>query len=284
MSGDAPIKPRYTDADDPKTLVGLDQEIHRGVDLFVAKRFADAVQVYEGVIGRRPDMAIAYRHLAFVQWESGNVAAAIAVLERARQAGVAHGGITSQLGAYLAEAGRASDAVRLLQPVASAAAPDIDALNALGIAYARSGRAGEARAVFERMLALNAESAMAMENLGTLDLERNDLHSAGRHFADAVRVDPFSSQAQAGMGVVSLKTGDRRSAIAAWTKAVELDATNYDAMYNLAMALLGDKQAAAARPYLERFLRSAPAAFYEKDLREVAALLQRLPQDAREKR
>ncbi|MBI3400715.1 MAG: sulfatase-like hydrolase/transferase [Acidobacteria bacterium] len=284
VSGDAPIKARYTEADDPKTLVGLDQEIHRGVDLFVAKRFADAVQVYEGVIGRRPDMAIAYRHLAFVQWESGNVAAAIGVLEKARAAGVAHGGITTQLGAYLAETGRAAEAVRLLQPVATAAAPDVDALNALGIAYGRSGHAAEARAVFERMLSLNPESAMALENLGTLDLERNDLRGAAKRFADAVRVDPFSSQAQAGVGVVSLKTGDRRGAIAAWTRAVELDATNYDAMYNLAMTLLRDNQTAAARPYLERFLHSAPEAFYEKDLREVAAMLQRLPQDAREKR
>ncbi len=284
VSGDAPIKARYTEADDPKTLVGIDQEFRRGVDLFVAKRFADAVQVYEGVIARRPDMAIAYRHLAFVQWESGNVAAAIAVLEKARAAGVAHGGITSQLGAYLAEAGRPADAVRLLQPLLGAPAasvPDADALNALGIAYARSGRAAEARAVFERLLALNAESAMALENLGALDLERNDLQSAARHFADAVRVDPYSSQAQAGVGVVSLRTGDRRAAIAAWTRAVELDATNYDAIYNLAMALLRDNQPAAARPYLERFLRSAPSAFYEKDLREIAALLQRLPQNSR---
>ena len=274
VSGDAPIKARYTDADDPKTLVDLDREIHRGVDLFVAKRFAEAVQAYESVIARRRDMAIAYRHLAFVHWESGNVGAAVAVLERARGAGVAHGGITSQLGAYLAETGRAADAVRLLQPVTGAATPDIDALNALGIAYARSGRSTDARATFERMLSLNPESAMALENLGTLDLERNDLQTAGRRFAQAVLVDPFSSQAQAGVGVVALKTGDPRAAIAAWTKAVELDGTNYDALYNLAMALLRDNQTAAARPYLERFLRSAPAAFYEKDLRDVAALLQ----------
>jgi arylsulfatase A-like enzyme/Flp pilus assembly protein TadD len=284
VSGDAPIKAKYTDADDPKTLVGLDQDIHRGVELFVAKRFAEAVQMYEGVIGRRPDMAIAYRHLAFVQWESGNVGAAIDALERARRAGVAHGGITTQLGAYLAETGRAADAVGLLQPILTAAMPDVDALNALGIAYARSGRAAEARAVFERMLSLNPESAMALENLGTLDLERNDLEAAGRRFAQAVEVDPFSSQAQAGAGVVALKRGDPRAAIAAWTKAVALDATNYDAMYNLAMALLGDNQAAAARPYLEQFLRTAPAAFYEKDLREIAALLQRQPQVPGKKR
>jgi hypothetical protein len=31
----------------------------------------------------------------------------------------------------------------------------------------------------------------------------------------------------------------------------------------------------AARPYLEQFLKSAPPAFYGKDLKDVAALLRR---------
>jgi hypothetical protein len=32
---------------------------------------------------------------------------------------------------------------------------------------------------------------------------------------------------------------------------------------------------AEARPYLERFVRTAPPAFYEKDIREVSAILAR---------
>jgi arylsulfatase A-like enzyme/cytochrome c-type biogenesis protein CcmH/NrfG len=276
VSGSAPAKTRYTDADDPKRLIALDQAIHRGVALYVARRFGEAVQVYQDVIKQRPDMSIAYRHLAFVAWESGDVGAAVGVLQQALRAGVVHGELTTQLGTYLAESGHADEAVRLLEPVATGAAPDLDALNALGIAYARMGRTNEARRLFLRMLSINAESGMAIENLATLDLERGDFGSAGLRFERAVRLDPGSSQAHAGLGVVAMKRGDRRTAVDAWKKAVELDPTNYDALYNLATTLAGDRESAAARPYLEQFVRAAPPALYAKEIRDVTALLQHI--------
>jgi len=273
VSGTAPGKAHYTEADDPKRLVDIDRDIHRGVELYGDKRFDEATQVYLQVIGRRPDMAIAYRHLAFVAWETGNVKGAIDVLERARQAGVRHGGITTQLATYLAESGDAPAAIRLLAPVATQDWPEPDALNALGIAYARTGRSQEARATFERMLAITPDSGMALENLGALDLERGDLASAQQRFEQAASVDPRSSQVYSGLGVVALKKNDRTTAIGALTQAVQLDPTNYDALYNLAMTLERDGQSARARPYLEQFVRSAPQAFYARDIREISALL-----------
>jgi arylsulfatase A-like enzyme/Tfp pilus assembly protein PilF len=275
VGGSAPIKTQYTQADDPKTLLAIDQAIHRGVELYVARRPAEAIRLYEDMIAQRPEMALAYRHLAFVQWESGAVPAAVATLRKAMTAGAAQPDVVTQLGTYLAESGNAAEAIRLLEPAAAVDAPDIDALNALGIGYARAGRADEARRVFQRILGLDAESVMAVENLGALDLARNDLASALQQFERAVALDPQSSQAHAGVGVVALKRGDRSAAIAAWKKAVELDATNYDALYNLATTLARDGRMAEARPYLERFVRTAPPAFYQKDILEVSAILAR---------
>ena len=54
---------------------------------------------------------------------------------------------------------------------------------------------------------------------------------------------------------------------------MQLDPRNYDALYNLGVTLAGEGRLTAARPYLEQFLRAAPPAFYAKDLREVARLL-----------
>jgi arylsulfatase A-like enzyme/tetratricopeptide (TPR) repeat protein len=274
VTGEAPIKTRYTEADDPKTLIALDRAVHRGVELYVARQFSEAIQVYRDIISKRPDMAIAYRHLAFVEWEAGNLAAAISVLEEARRAGVTHAGVTTQLGNYLAESGRAAEAARLLEGVDRASSPDPDALNALGIAYARSGRPADAQRAFERMLAADAASAMALVNLGALALERGDAAAGRAYFERAVASDPSSSQAQAGLGIVAMKQGDRETAVAAWTRAVQLDPTNYDALYNLATTLARSGRVEAARPYLEQFVRRAPPAFYAKDIREVAALLE----------
>ena len=274
VSGDAAMKARYTEADDPKTLVAIDQEFHRAVDLYVSRRYDEAVQAYRGILARRPDMAIAYRHLAFVAWETGQSRAAIDALQRAVAAGAANAGLVTQLGTYLAEGGNAAAAVKLLEPLAAAPAPDPDTLNGLGIAYARSGRPADARRAFERMLALDGNSGMALANLGALDLERGQLESARQRFEQAIRADPTSSPAYAGLGVVAIRSGDREAAVGEWRRAVELDSSNYDALYNLATTLARAGQTAAARPYLERFARTAPAAFYAKDIREVTALLQ----------
>ena len=142
VSGDAPRKATYTEADDPKRLIEIDQAIHTGIDLYEHRQFAQAEQVYKGILARRPDMALAYRHLAFVYWETGQVKEAIATLQQALKAGVRHESVTAQLGMYLAESGDAADAVRLLEPIAAAATADLDTVNALGIAYARSRTRG----------------------------------------------------------------------------------------------------------------------------------------------
>src|SRR5207302_1595359 len=184
VSGSAAARTKYTEADDPKRLIDLDAAIHTAVEAFGARRIADAVQIYERVIARRPDMAIAYRHLA-----------------------------------------------------------------------------------------VNPDSSIPLENLGVLALERGDIAAARRHLERAVNVDPRSSRAHADLGVVALKSGDRQAAVAAWQEAVRLDPTNYDALYNLGTTIARGGDMNTARPYLEQFLRTAPPAFYAKDLREIENIL-----------
>src|SRR6185295_11297482 len=114
VSGQAARKDRYTDEDDPKRLVEIDASMHRAVEAFAARRVDEALEIYRGVVRRRPDMAIAYRHLAFIEWQRGQSAAAVDVLQRALAAGVTQPAIVAQLGGYLSDVNRAADAIRLL--------------------------------------------------------------------------------------------------------------------------------------------------------------------------
>jgi Tfp pilus assembly protein PilF len=201
-SGSAAPKQRYTEADDPKQIVELDASMHRAVEAAGAGRIAAAIQIYQQIIARRPDFAIAYRHLACLESQRGNLNDAIAVLQRATAAGVTQPALVAQLGGYLADGGRLAQGIQLLEPVAA---------------------------------------------------------------------DPRSSRGYSGLGVVAARAGDRRSAIDAWSRAVELDRTNFDALYNLATALVRDGQRERARPYIDAFLKTAPPA-YDNDKRELERL------------
>lgn len=271
-STSAARKSAYTDADDPKTLIGLDQAVHRAVESFDAGRVDEAEQIYRQVIAARPDMAIAYRHLAFIEARRGHVAGAVELLQSAVRAGVTDRRVLTLLGEYLADSGRVDQGIHVLEPLASDPRADADMLNTLGIAYAQAGRADAARRAFERVLAINPNSSVPLENLGMLSLERGDLRTARTYYERAVAVDSRSSRAYGGLGVVALRSGDRDEAVAVWKTAVGLDPSNLEALYNLGTTLARNGEAAAARPYLEQFLKTAPLQA-ERDRHEVARLL-----------
>jgi tetratricopeptide (TPR) repeat protein len=75
--------------------------------------------------------------------------------------------------------------------------------------------------------------------------------------------------------VVAFRSGDRAGAIAQWKRAVALDPNNYDALYNFGVQLVESGQIAEARPYLEQFVRTAPASLYAKDIKELSLFLNR---------
>lgn len=273
LSGSAPRKADYTEADDPKRLIDVDRLMLDGIEFHRAGRTADALDAYRAVIARRPDMGLAYRRLAYIYWSNGATAEAIGTLREAVRKNGPDIEIEIRLGTYLAETGQLDEALPMLARVAEADPENTEALNALGIASARAGQVQEARRLFERILEINPQDAYALENLGTVHLQQNDLAAAREAFTRAAERDPRSSRAQAGLGVIALQTGRREDAIAHWKRAVDLDRTNYDALFNLATELVNAGRMPEARPYLERFVRTAPRAIYGRDIDRLRGLL-----------
>ncbi len=273
VSGNAPLKSHYTEDDDPKRLVELDQVLRRAVELYERGRAKEAIPLYRQVIARRPSMEVTYTQLAMLYWDLGEPEAAIATLRQARQAGIDSLELKTKLGTYLAETGWVADALPLLQQAASGRIPDLDALNALGIALARAGRVDEAAASFKRILEMNGANTMALENLGAIALEQGRIDEARTLLGRALDLDPSSPQAHNSMGVVEQKAGNRQAAIDHWKQSVAGDAGNFDALYNLAIELVNDGNLPEARPYLQRFAETAPPSFYARDIARVREIL-----------
>ena len=273
LSGSAARKPHYTEADDPKQLIDVDRLMLEGIDMHRNGRAGDAIEAYRRVIERRPDMELAYRRLAYIQWEMGATSDAIATLRETLQKNGPDVDVEIRLGTYLAETGRAAEALPMLERAMQADPRNLDASNALGIAYAYAGRQSDARATFERILAADPRNGFALENLGTVHMQQGDLASARVMFEKAAQQSPRSSGAHAGLGAVASQQGRPEEALRHWQTAVTLDPRNFDALYNLATGLIRAGRGQQARPFVEQFVRTAPASLYARDIQELRAWL-----------
>jgi arylsulfatase A-like enzyme/tetratricopeptide (TPR) repeat protein len=267
--GNAAPRRRYTEEDDPKRLVKIEQSLHKAKEAYDQNRKPEAIELYKEIIATRPDTADAYRHLAFLYWQAGQPTDAIATLEAALNQGVTQADIRIKLGQYLSEVGHPNKAVALLE---GSVADDPDWLIALGTAYAGAGRRAESMQTFRRILDIDPTSGLAHQNIGTLQLQARDFGAAEKSLRRALEIDPGLSGAHTALGVVLSETARKDAAIEEWKIAVR-DGRDLDALFNLTVELSAAGRANEARVYGEQFLSRAPAELRRDDLARVRKLL-----------
>lgn len=221
--GSAAVREQYTDADDPKRLVEIEQMLTRANEASRAGRSDEAVDLYRTIIAKRPDTEDAYRKLALVYWRAGQPRMAIETLEAALRNGVTQSEVRIKLGQYLAESGQAAKAIALLEQETG---QDPDALMALGNAYVGAGRNADAVRTFRRLLDLDPNNALAYQNLGTAQLQAKGLKEAEASLRRAVQLDPSLAGAYTALGVVLATSGRKADAIEAWKRAADLGDAN----------------------------------------------------------
>ena len=267
--GTATLREKYTEADDPKRLIELEQAMQRAAAANREGRTAEAITLLQGVIARRPDTEDAYRKLALLHWRAGRPADAIATLEAALRNGVTQSEVRIKLAQYLAESGQAARAVALLEHDAG---DDPDALIALGNAYTLTGRPREALRTYRHLLEVDPANGLAYENIGTALLRASDVAGAETSLRRALQLDGNLPGAHTALGVVLARTGRKAEAIDAWKRAVQLDPAELNALYNLTVNLAQDGRGGEARAYGERFIASAPPAL-NADVAEIRKII-----------
>jgi tetratricopeptide (TPR) repeat protein len=264
---------RFTEADDPKRLVALDEMLQQVGALHAAGDLPGALARARELVRRRPQMRVSLLHLAHLERASGNLPAAIAALQKARVLGPEDPTTLALLGAYLTEGGRPGEAAALLEPAARSDTPDLDVLIARGLALARAGRFEEALASVARAREVSPESAMVLVNEGTVHLMAGDRARGREAFEAALRQNPSVARAHSSLGFLLAEDGQNGDAIGHWTRAVALDPAESAKLLALAQLLAQRGRAAEARPYLELFLASAPPAVHARDLERVRGWL-----------
>ena len=267
--GTAAVRETYTEADDPKRLIELEQLMQQAAEAQRHGRPDAAIDIYRQVIARRADTEDAYRKLALVHWRQGRAGEAIATLELALRNGVTQSEVRIKLAQYLAESGQPARAIELLE---GAAGDDPDALIALGNAYTLAGREPEALATFQRLLTIDPSNALAYENAGAAQLRSRDFPAAERSLRRAIELDPNRAGSHTALGVVLAATGRRDDAIDAWRRALAIDPGELNALFNLTVNLIEAHRPDEARQYGERFIALAPR-YLQKDIAVIRRML-----------
>ena len=276
------MKATYTEADDPKRLVAIDNDLHKATELTQNGRRDEAIAMLQSVIARRPDTADAYLSLAYAYWESGEPQPAIAVLEKGLSAGAPDRDIRIRLGLYLAESH--TDARRAIALLEGLSSEDVEGLTGLGVAYGDAGRSADAVRTFNRVLALDPTNGLAFQNLSALALQQalatnNDaarragVQQAESYARKAIDADPALPDAYTTLGVALSTSGRKADAIEAWKRAVDLDSSQFNALYNLWFELGSAGRRDEAILYGRRFVATAPPAFFAPDIARVRATL-----------
>jgi arylsulfatase A-like enzyme/Tfp pilus assembly protein PilF len=288
VSGSAPERKVYTEADDLKNLVAIDRDLHRASELFQKGAVADAIALFEGVISRRPDTADAYISLAHAHWETGRPEVAVRTLEQALKNGAPDRDVRIRLGLYLSESG--IDGARAIKLLETMPPTDVEALNGLGVAYGGAGRFADAIKAFNRVLALDPTNALAHQNIASMVLRQAlssrtalseragvqaKMQEAESFARRAIELDPALAKAYTTLGVVLAESGRKPEAIDSWKKAVELDGREFDALYNLTVLLSEAGRSEEARVYARQFVATAPPTLYQQAIEQLRVFIGR---------
>lgn len=279
VSGTPARRDAYTEADDPKRLIGLEA---RASDVMGRYRGGDidgAVRLAREILSERPDMPLALLDLAYLERARGRMDAAVEAAGRALALRPASAETAALLATYLTESGRPKEALEVLEPFAADTPPDLDALTARGMALAATGRAAEALEAFGRVRAADPSNALALVNAGTVHLQAGDVAQARPLFEQALAMDPGIARAYNSLGVIAAREGRTEDAIAHWGRAVQLNPRDYQTLYNLGTTLARAGRDPEARPVLEAYLRAAPPGREAADVTRVRAWLARAPAD-----
>jgi tetratricopeptide (TPR) repeat protein len=241
--------------------------MHDAIDHMRQGRLAEAERLTREVLAEREDMGTAYHYLAFILLEQERVPEAIGVMEASRSRGLASAKLLRQLGLSLAEVGRFEDSVAMLSPLAESGDPR--SLHDLASARSEAGDQAGAERALRRILEQDPLDPEAHQTLALVLLRGGDPQSAVAEAQRATELDDQLSLAWSFLGAASHALGDKRRALDAWERAVEIDASNFDALYNITLVADELGETASLRRALERFVATAPARRYSRDI-EVA--------------
>ena len=261
ISGSSPPKKsEYTEKDDLKTLLPLQNKTLDGIMLHQVGQTEKAIALFKQVISESKTFVMAYNSLANIYRETGRIEEAIQVLRDGLASNSNNVAIMSKMGIILPEANRSQEAIEILKRCTDIEDFNPEYWNYLGIAYYKTGQLKNASEAYEKAIELDADYALAYNNIGNIYLavymknqERIAYDLAVRNFKKAIELDPELASAYNGLAGAYRKTGRIDDAIFLWEKSLELNPDFSFPAYNLGTAYLERGDRHQALEYFEKY-------------------------------
>jgi arylsulfatase A-like enzyme/Tfp pilus assembly protein PilF len=272
-------KKEFGPEDDPKNNISLGNLLDESVALATARKWDEAEAVLVALIKDHPDMAIAYKNLAWVYVDSGRPGKAVELLEGEARKGIGGNETLTGLAMALQEAGQAKRSVEILEAVRQEMPDDLEVLHYLAMGYGKLGEVKKAEELFHEVLEKDPSFIEARGNLGWMLLENHRDEEALEQFNIALRQYPYHANSLHGKGLIYERNQQWDDAEAAYRAAIASDRRRFAAKLQLAILLTRRGRFSEAIPWLERFLQEAPEGTYSKDREGAEKLLRRLRQE-----
>ncbi len=184
---------------------------NKGVELYNAGKYDEAIAQFEKSIGEDPNLVEADEWIATIYLRQGNNAAAVERYQKllARKPSTAS---RVSLGLAYLKTGDVPAAVKILKEATAIDPKNAVGWNNLSMAYLRSGDNAGAKAAAEKALALDAGYAPAHVNLGNYYLADNQTDAAVASFYKALELDANQPDAYYGLGEAYSFSGDNKQA------------------------------------------------------------------------
>ncbi len=233
-------------------------EIHSnlGTALAAQGKYSEAIAEYKASLKLKPSPQ-ATLNLALAYYKQGDIALAIAELQRAKQQTPGNLQVITLLGDCYLRTGRNQDVIDLLTPIQQANPTEPAFQYLLGMALLREGQVTRAQTIIDPILR-NGDSAQADLLMGTSKYMTADFAGARDDFAKAITLNPNLPEVYKYSGLALLSTGDQDAAKAAFEKALQSDPNDFDANLHLGALIRHDEKYDEALKYLHHALDIRP--------------------------
>lgn len=258
-------KKDFSVKDDVKVLLPYINKIGEGWKMYKKGDQEAGIKLLREIIEERKDIDLAYKQLASIYQETGNIEEAVAVLEQGLRVLPSSYEIFTEYMKVLISAQKYDKVISSFENTNMREVEyDPEIWNNLGTAYAKKGNFNQAIKAFEMGLSLDDKHPELYNNLAnacySYGLQSRDASIYSRcfeYYKKAIELDPEYPAPYYGLGHAYRQQGNMEGAIYCWEKALEADPDFSQAHLDLALAYLNTGHKAKAfdllREYKKRY-------------------------------